>query len=57
MMVTVYLTGKYAPGGQNWQIGKVISQTGFGLTIEDSRGERTTYPTHSIERLDHRNGW
>lgn len=57
MMVTVYLTGKYAPGGQDWQIGKVVAQNSFGITIEDSRGERTTYPAHSIERLGHRNGW
>lgn len=56
-MYTVYLKGNYAPEGKNWHVGKLVSQSSFGVTIEDSRGERHTYPGNSIERLTSRPGW
>jgi hypothetical protein len=57
MLATVFLTGKYAPGGYDWQIGKVIARDAFGVTVEDSRGNQSTYPVHAIQRLEKRNGW
>jgi hypothetical protein len=54
---TIYLNGKYAPGGYDWIRGKVVSQSSFGITIEDSRGNRSIFPSHTIERMSENNGW
>ena len=56
-MYTLYLTDKYAPNGQDWVVGKVIQTSSFGVTMEDSRGNRHVYPSHSIEKMSQRNGW
>lgn len=54
---TVFLTGKYAPGGYDWIRGKIVSSSSFGVTVEDSLGNRNTFPAHAIERLQENNGW
>ena len=57
MFATVFLRGRYAPGGHDWHRGKIVSRDSFGITIEDSRGNRSTYPSHAIERIGQNNGW
>ena len=55
--VTVYLTGKYAPSGQDWATGKLRYSDNAGVEVEDSRGNRTFYPYNRVERVSERTGW
>lgn len=54
---TLRFNSKISPNGQDWDIGRVISQSTFGVTVEDSRGNQRTYPAHNIEYMEKRNGW
>lgn len=54
--VTVYLTGKIAPGGQDWHQGEEIRRDAMGITLAGTAHApgATFYPWTSVERVEAR---
>lgn len=54
---TVYLTGPYAPGGQDWHRGYIRNHTAAGVWVFPNNfesGNGVFYPADKIQRIEMR---